>query len=238
VKGLATTIASTLVASGVAFAPGADASDLGLHTIASAHVAAQSPATADAGPASVHSASLPVGDTWPIHEEIAATTAGRVGGSRRRRVAIRTPDEDLGYFEREEQRQQLRHVRRAIRKAEQRAAFGWARSQARGWLDSGTILSREAPGAAREASAEGGGGWLRGVMAATDIDLGFDLGSGADVSLTYHVSRRGPDWFGGAALELDPLDAKVKVVVGLRRGSLCCGYSAQGGAQVAWSLPF
>lgn len=235
---LTTTIASTLVASGVAFAPGADASDLGLHTNGSAPVAAQSSLISAAGSASVHSASLPVADTWSFHEEIAPTTTGSGRGSRRSRATIRTPDEDLGYFEREEQRQQLRHVRRAILKAEQRLAFGWARSQARDWLDSGAIFSREASGVAREAGGAAGGGWQRGVLAATDIDLGFDLGSGVDVSITYHISRRGPDWFGGADVEIDPLDAKVKVVVDLRRGSLCCGYSAQGGAQVAWSLPF
>jgi len=238
VNSLTTTIASTLVASGVAFASGADASDLGLHTNGSAPVAAQSSLTAAAGSASVHSASLPVADTWSFHEEIAATTTGSGRSSRRSRATIRTPEEDLGYFEREEQRQQLRHLRRAILKAEQRLAFGWARSQARDWLDSGATFSREASGVAGEAGGETGGGWFRGVLAATDIDLGFDLGSGADLSITYHVSRRGPDWFGGADLEIDPIDAKVKLVVDLRRGSLCCGYSAEGGAQLAWSVPF
>jgi len=238
VNSLTTAIASTLVASGIAFAPGADASDLGHHNNGSAPVAAQSSLTSAAGSASVHSASLPEADTWSFHEEIAATTMGSGRGSRRSRATIRTPEEDLGYFDREEQRQQLRHVRRAILKAEQRLVFGWARSQARDWLDSGASFSREASGVATDADGTAGGGWLRGVMAATDIDLGFDLGSGADVSITYHVSRRGPDWFGGADLEIDPLDAKVKVVVDLRRGSLCCGYSAAGSVQVAWSLPF
>jgi len=232
VKSLTTTIASTLVASGVAFAPGVDAADFGLRAIDSSPVAAQS------RPASVHSASLGGGDNWSFRDEITAPTSGNRGGSRPRRATIRTPEEDLGYFEREEQSQQLRNVRRSIRKTEQRLIFGWARSQARDWFDSGAIFSNGGRASAADADGEGGGGWLRGVMAATDVDLGFDLGSGADVSITYHVPRRGPDWFGGAKVELDPLGAKVKVVVALRRGSLRCGYSAEGGAQVAWSVPF
>jgi hypothetical protein len=61
---------------------------------------------------------------------------------------------------------------------------------------------------------------LNGFVAAA-VDVRVDVSDGSDLQISYSLPRRGPDWFAGAKVDVDAIDAEVDIAAALRRGSLC-----------------
>jgi len=136
------------------------------------------------------------------------------------------------YFDLSTREDQERRVRHGLEKAVRRAVCRWGGGLIRPWLgddETSGDWTQWVDGSVGQTTIPLG---VRRWIGDMDVDLGY--GHGLELQLAKEIARRGPDWFRGGRVEVQPLDGSVKVTMGIGTGSLGCSYSADGGAMVSW----
>jgi len=153
------------------------------------------------------------------------------------RLALFLPGEAEDYFDILARQDQERQVRHGLQKASRRKVRDWADHLASSWLAKDSAPGRwvQHLGHPSEETSPVASGLMR-LIATTDLDLSY--GNGVALRLGRDLTRRGPDWFTGGRVELEPLRGSAGVTVGLGAGALHCGFDLSGNASVRWSLAF